>query len=74
MKNAKSLFTDFSSVFIGMAEGDTMQDPEVQKSALSVIINCVCGPLERVSSFSRKFDYVAVCFCLLLFYQEQKFA
>lgn len=36
---------------IGLAEGKTVQDPEVQKSALNVIINCVWGPMERVSIF-----------------------
>lgn len=37
----------FYSVLIGLAEGE-LQDPEVQKSALNIIINCVCGPVERV--------------------------
>ncbi|XP_060078486.1 DDB1- and CUL4-associated factor 1-like [Ylistrum balloti] len=36
------------SVLIGLAEGDVLSDPEVQKSALNVIINCVCGPVERL--------------------------
>lgn len=34
-------------MLIGLAEGE-LQDPEVQKSALNIIINCVCGPVERV--------------------------
>ncbi|XP_033745476.1 DDB1- and CUL4-associated factor 1-like [Pecten maximus] len=36
------------SVFIGLAEGEVLSDPDVQKSALNVIINCVCGPVERL--------------------------
>jgi len=36
------------SVFIGASEGEIMQDPDVQRSALAILINCVCGPLERV--------------------------
>ncbi|KAL3852286.1 hypothetical protein ACJMK2_015948 [Sinanodonta woodiana] len=39
--------TPIISVPIGVAEGDIIADPEVQKSALNIIINCVCGPLER---------------------------
>lgn len=35
------------SVFIGLADGETLAEPEVQKSALTVLINCVCGPVER---------------------------
>ncbi|XP_055999036.1 DDB1- and CUL4-associated factor 1-like isoform X3 [Ostrea edulis] len=40
------------SVLIGLADGE-IPDPEVQKSALNVIINCVCGPIERLGGFSR---------------------
>ena len=31
-------------IILNLAEGATVQDAEVQKSALRVIINCVCGP------------------------------
>ncbi|KAH3892821.1 hypothetical protein DPMN_016951, partial [Dreissena polymorpha] len=44
----ENVVTPAISVFIGMSEGDNVQDPEVQRSALSIIINCVCGPLERL--------------------------
>ncbi|XP_062610768.1 DDB1- and CUL4-associated factor 1-like [Saccostrea cucullata] len=43
-----NLSTPAVSVLIGLAEGEVIQDPEVQKSALSVIINCVCGPVEKL--------------------------
>jgi len=38
---------------LGVAEGDAYlgSDPEAQKSALTVLINCVCGPQEKVSFF-----------------------
>ncbi|XP_041347553.1 DDB1- and CUL4-associated factor 1-like [Gigantopelta aegis] len=36
------------SVIIGLAEGEILADAEVQKSALTVLVNCVCGPIERV--------------------------
>ncbi|KAJ8302050.1 hypothetical protein KUTeg_021037 [Tegillarca granosa] len=57
-----NLSTPAVSVLIGLAEGEIISDPEVQKSALNVIINCVCGPMERygggygryTSSVSRK--------------------
>lgn len=39
----------YFSVFIGLADGEPLAEPEVQKSALNVLINCVCGPIERVS-------------------------
>ncbi|XP_076077249.1 DDB1- and CUL4-associated factor 1-like [Mytilus galloprovincialis] len=35
------------SIFINLADGETLAEPEVQKSALNVLINCVCGPIER---------------------------
>ena len=31
-------------IILNLAEGATVQDAEVQKSALRVVINCVCGP------------------------------
>ena len=37
------------SVLTGLAEGEVLPDAEVQKGALNILINCVCGPVERVS-------------------------
>jgi len=37
------------SVILSAADGDIITDPEVQRAALFVIGNCVCGPLNRVS-------------------------
>ena len=33
-----------TKIILNLAEGATVQDAEVQKSAMRVIINCVCGP------------------------------
>ncbi|XP_069792896.1 DDB1- and CUL4-associated factor 1-like isoform X1 [Narcine bancroftii] len=42
------------SIILGVAEGDIFSnDAETQKSALQVIINCVCGPDKRISSIGK---------------------
>lgn len=38
-------------MFIGAADGDIVPEPEVQKAALNVLVNCVCAPVHRVSIF-----------------------
>uniref|UniRef100_T1J9J0 DDB1- and CUL4-associated factor 1 n=1 Tax=Strigamia maritima TaxID=126957 RepID=T1J9J0_STRMM len=35
------------SILLGAAEGEIISDPDVQRAALNVIINCVCGPITR---------------------------
>lgn len=49
-----NISTPAISVLIGLAEGE-LQDPEVQKSALNIIINCVCGPVERLGGGLGRF-------------------
>ena len=44
-----SVVTPAISVLLGLADGE-IADADVQKSALNVIINCVCAPVNRVSS------------------------
>lgn len=39
---------DYFSLILEIAEGDMISDPQVQKVALEVIINCMCGPMEQV--------------------------
>ncbi|XP_022098805.1 DDB1- and CUL4-associated factor 1-like isoform X2 [Acanthaster planci] len=39
----------------GMAEGEILQDAAVQKAALQVIINCVCGPCSKLGSTVSRF-------------------
>nr|XP_014341962.1 PREDICTED: protein VPRBP isoform X2 [Latimeria chalumnae] len=42
------------SIILGVAEGEVfVNDAEIQKSALQVIINCVCGPDKRISSIGK---------------------
>lgn len=33
---------------LGAAEGEIVADPEVQKSALTVLVHCVCAPINKV--------------------------
>lgn len=59
-------------MLIGLAEGE-LQDPEVQKSALNIIINCVCGPVERVGLMQYLlYTYMTLLLLslLLLLYQS----
>ena len=37
------------TIILGAAEGEIVTDPEVQKSALHVIITCACAPITRVN-------------------------
>ncbi|KAM7301190.1 DDB1 and CUL4-associated factor 1 isoform X3 [Ixodes scapularis] len=36
------------SVILAAADGEIIADPDVQRSALNVVINCVCGPMSRL--------------------------
>lgn len=38
------------TIILGAAEGDIVTEPDVQKSAINVIITCACAPITRVSS------------------------
>ena len=40
------------SILLGLAEGDALRDADVQRAALNVICNVVCGPSARVSLYS----------------------
>ncbi|MGH0163904.1 UNVERIFIED_CONTAM: hypothetical protein FKN15_056130 [Acipenser sinensis] len=42
------------SIILGVAEGEVfVNDAEIQKSALQVVINCVCAPDKRISSIGK---------------------
>lgn len=42
------------SIVLTVAEGEVfVNDAEIQKSALQVIINCVCAPDKRISSIGK---------------------
>lgn len=42
------------SIILGAAEGEIVADPEVQKSALSLLVNCVCAPIHRPSGVVQR--------------------
>ena len=51
-------FLDFAfsgiSIVLAVAEGEVfVNDAEIQKSALQVVINCVCAPDKRMSSIGK---------------------
>lgn len=43
------------NIILGAAEGEIVADPEVQKSALSLLVNCICAPIHRPSGVIAKF-------------------
>jgi HIV-1 Vpr-binding protein len=53
-------------VLLSLAEGDVLADADVQKAAINVIINSVCGPVTRVSAETFRnvthFVIFVVCF------------
>ena len=53
--NIKKIFPPIGiSIILGVAEGEFfIHDAEIQKSALQIIINCVCGPDNRISSIGK---------------------
>ncbi|XP_055695388.1 protein mahjong isoform X2 [Lutzomyia longipalpis] len=43
------------NVILGAAEGEIVADAEVQKSALAVLVHCVCAPIHRPSGMVIRF-------------------
>lgn len=43
------------NIILGAAEGEIVSDPEVQKSALSLLVNCICAPIHRPSGVVARF-------------------
>lgn len=43
------------NIVLGCLEGEIVADPEVQKSALSLLVNCVCAPIHRPSGNVAKY-------------------
>lgn len=35
------------NIILGAAEGEIVADPDVQKSALSLLVNCICAPVQK---------------------------
>uniref|UniRef100_A0A0M3HUU8 DDB1- and CUL4-associated factor 1 n=1 Tax=Ascaris lumbricoides TaxID=6252 RepID=A0A0M3HUU8_ASCLU len=44
----RSIKSEAVALLLEACEGELMSDPELQKVALNVIINCVCAPFERL--------------------------
>ncbi|XP_076269885.1 lisH and WD40 domain-containing protein mahjong isoform X2 [Rhynchophorus ferrugineus] len=44
------------NIILGAAEGEIVADADVQKSALKVLVNCVCAPVNRVGGTVSRFS------------------
>ncbi|XP_045489571.1 protein mahjong isoform X2 [Pieris rapae] len=44
------------SIVLAAADGDIIVEPEVQKAALNVLVNCVCAPLHRSGISTARFS------------------
>lgn len=40
-------------LLLGAAEGEIVNDADVQRAALYVICNCVCAPTHRLGSYNK---------------------
>lgn len=47
------------NIILGAAEGEIVADAEVNKAALRVLCNCVCGPINRVGTSVSRFSLSA---------------
>nr|KAG5696452.1 hypothetical protein BaRGS_020989 [Batillaria attramentaria] len=55
VKLPDNVTTPAISVLTGLAEGEVLAEAEVQKAALNILINCVCGPFERLGGGVGRF-------------------
>ncbi|XP_026314359.1 protein mahjong isoform X2 [Hyposmocoma kahamanoa] len=44
------------NIVLGAADGEIVPEPEVQKAALNVLVNCVCAPVHRTGTLSSRFS------------------
>lgn len=44
------------NIILGAADGEIVADADVQKAALSVIVNCVCAPINRVGGSTARYS------------------
>ncbi|XP_037299352.1 protein mahjong isoform X2 [Manduca sexta] len=44
------------NIVLNAADGDIVPEPEVQKAALNVLVNCVCAPVHRAGSSTSRFS------------------
>ncbi|XP_046975211.1 protein mahjong isoform X3 [Vanessa cardui] len=50
------LTTGVHIVLDGAADGDIVPEPEVQRAALNVLVNCVCAPVQRAGASTTRFS------------------
>ncbi|KAJ0169895.1 hypothetical protein K1T71_014501, partial [Dendrolimus kikuchii] len=44
------------NIVLNAADGDIVPEPEVQKAALNVLVNCVCAPVHRAGTSTSRFS------------------
>ncbi|XP_049883163.1 protein mahjong isoform X2 [Pectinophora gossypiella] len=44
------------NIVLGAADGEIVPEPEVQKAALNVLVNCVCAPVHRTGTSTSRFS------------------
>ncbi|XP_075989036.1 lisH and WD40 domain-containing protein mahjong [Anticarsia gemmatalis] len=44
------------NIVLGAADGEIVPEPEVQKAALNVLVNCVCAPVHRAGTSTTRFS------------------
>ncbi|XP_028028300.1 protein mahjong isoform X1 [Bombyx mandarina] len=44
------------NIVLNAADGDIVPEPEVQKAALNVLVNCVCAPVHRAGTSTTRFS------------------
>ncbi|KAL0852856.1 hypothetical protein ABMA27_012653 [Loxostege sticticalis] len=44
------------NIVLGAADGEIVAEPEVQKAALNVLVNCVCAPVHRAGTSTTRFS------------------
>ncbi|XP_063544053.1 protein mahjong [Cydia strobilella] len=44
------------NIVLGAADGEISPEPEVQKAALNVLVNCVCAPVHRAGTSTTRFS------------------
>nr|XP_049703892.1 protein mahjong isoform X3 [Helicoverpa armigera] len=54
MKDAE--MTTGVNIVLGAADGEIVPEPDVQKAALNVLVNCVCAPVHRAGSSTTRFS------------------
>ncbi|KAF9793684.1 hypothetical protein SFRURICE_002343 [Spodoptera frugiperda] len=45
-----------ADVLAGAADGEIVPEPDVQKAALNVLVNCVCAPVHRAGTSTTRFS------------------